>query len=1183
MDERPPNANGPPEGSEEDDLLEALARVVRDDEMTDSEHMERLRRLAAGELTGAELAELRAEAESSEEAARDLEAFSPLGEEFQESLVQRLQAGAVETNAEVVSIDRRPPDVPNRHRTRTWLALAASLVLVVSLSLLLRSPAPDLPDYVATLSDGVQSTRGGDGGDGGSGVERGEELPTFAPGTLFRAAFTPGAAYGGELDFEFYFTNSDGELIHWEGYERDGAAFEIARDAGDLPLRPGVWTLVFVYGLDGRLPEPQTAEDLDAESKWWTTRSVTFRVLADEAASTEPPLEVLYAGCAEVRPGPICVPQEGLTLWVRSLPRAEITARTGARTLDPRVQVDGGWQIRPRVTAADGAIEIAAELDQRSSRTFRLRLGPSSLPEWLQEARRRWQSGDTDGLRQELEARYEESADDVRGWLAFMLAYLPPDVPAERRTELLEEAVALQRQNGQLVEWFSNLGVLLHADLSRRRYGDLRRRLDQAMPIESDYPAEAQLVAGFYRGHLDSAIGNPRGALAHRRAVEVVARRVNQIRFLAAAHTELAETLYLLGRVDEAERLFARTVSAEWFQDLSACYRANVLVSRSWTHLLAEGPPEAVFPGLQEAEALTREGGCTEPLPLNLRFNRALALHLEGRDSDARRELVEIESQIDDATTKQRLWWHEINGRIDLAEGDAESAARHARRIEELADLAFEPRGRWRGLVLRAAALDALGATDDALTAYSAAELLLEERSFEVPLDEGRGRFLADRQDAVRRHLDLLLRSGRVDQAFEVARRSRSWELRTIRSGHRLANLTPQQQLAWDRQLQHYLELRRKAEAGTDDDWRLAKNDLGTASSLRAEAEREAREALDLAFRQVGAESHGLPLLDAGELALAFHPLQNDGWVAFGATISTTGSKDEIRYRRFELTYEDLGGDRRSAGPALTDLLLEPFRTQIESARQIRILTVGALQTIDFHALPWDGDVLLAAKPVVYGLDVRTEPAPGTPASTGDARGALVVGDPRLDLPAARREAQIVHDVLVDNGQETRLLLGLEAGREELRTGLPAVDHFHYAGHAVADAGDTAAGGSDGWESALLLASGQSLRLGDVLALDGAPDQVVLSSCESARGASAEPMATLGLAEAFLVAGSSTVVASLRPVGDRDTEAFFRRVYSAYDPQRSPGGLADDMRAAQLAWRAEDPAADWQSFRILVP
>ena len=96
---------------------------------------------------------------------------------------------------------------------------------------------------------------------------------------------------------------------------------------------------------------------------------------------------------------------------------------------------------------------------------------------------------------------------------------------------------------------------------------------------------------------------------------------------------------------------------------------------------------------------------------------------------------------------------------------------------------------------------------------------------------------------------------------------------------------------------------------------------------------------------------------------------------------------------------------------------------------------------------------------------------------------------------------------------------------------------FHFAGHTEVD-------DQLPWRSARLANTGDSMLTASAIASHriGRP-LVVLSSCESGGGRARSGEGVAGLATAFLVAGSPTVVATLWPVDDRVTARLIERFY----------------------------------------
>jgi cellulose synthase operon protein C len=183
------------------------------------------------------------------------------------------------------------------------------------------------------------------------------------------------------------------------------------------------------------------------------------------------------------------------------------------------------------------------------------------------------------------------------------------------------------------------------------------------------------------------------------------------------------------------------------------------------------------------------------------------------------------------------------------------------------------------------------------------------------------------------------------------------------------------------------------------------------------------------------------------------------------------------------------------------------------------------------------------------------------------------VADPQGNLPASVREAGVVSAALRGQAWTADTLRGEEAREEVVRPALGRTDLFHYAGHGTFS-------GFGGWESVLPLAGGTRLTLGDVLTLGRPPSWVVLSGCETGRSGADAPVEGLGLAQAFLLAGSRAVIATTQQVDDRAAEGLFAELYQGWGDAPD---LAVLLQRAQLAWRRRAPGDGWKSFRLFEP
>jgi tetratricopeptide (TPR) repeat protein len=703
---------------------------------------------------------------------------------------------------------------------------------------------------------------------------------------------------------------------------------------------------------------------------------------------------------------------------------------------------------------------------------------------------------------------------------------------------------------------------VMGADILAGRLGKVRETLD-SLRVPPQAPADLRYVVAYYRGLLADSEGDYRSALAAVQQAGEIAERMGWKRDQRIAELKMATLLREVGRSRESAQLFERLLRTP---AANSCDQAQLLNNQAWSALLAReagerfGDPTPVFERALE-EYATCESTTIEKKG-NILFNLALAHLQEGRLPQAQDLLARAQELEPHAPVPHRLWSLDLEGRIALRERRPAQALRRFADLEKLALETSSSDGRLRAAFGQAQTHETLGDPAAALKILAAAEALIDEQSLQIPIQEGREFFVATRQAVVGLHVEILLDQGRNAQALDVARHSRSRVLRQLESSGRITSLPPERLARWGRLLTEYHERRAALEERAKDDWKLLLDQQSHERAAR-KAEAEAlKKLLDEAFLILGGPGERPgdlpPPPRPGELILAYHPLPH-GWVGFAADGKTVAA------HRFELP-PDL-----SRTDELSRRLLLPFHAAIRQARRLRILTSGPLQAVDFHALPFDGDVLLAGAPVVYGLDLPAARRFAQPAG----RRALLVADPRGDLLGALAEARTVGKVL-KSGSPPWIVEELKAGQASAATvssRLAGVDLLHYAGHGVF-------AGFGGWDSSLLLAEETRLTLGDLLALDRVPAWVVLSGCDTGRSSAETSVESLGLAQGFLLAGSRAVVASTRPVDDRTAPELFTELYRQWDHEPD---LAVALQRAQLSWRKKHPRADWQSFRLFEP
>ena len=762
------------------------------------------------------------------------------------------------------------------------------------------------------------------------------------------------------------------------------------------------------------------------------------------------------------------------------------------------------------------------------------------------------------------------------------------------------EAIDAHRRAGNLSAVVDDTTALVFVLIQHdRRFAESRRLLDGLVDGRGAALAghsDSVYLIEYYRGLLSRKIADHRNALSHLRLASLEATRFGDTKRRGYADQILGHSLAETGRIDEALELMDRALD-ELPTVGSECARMALVNNYAWQLLLEEDASELKTTRSGEGvgdprrrrlrpRALLREalelasGPCAgfpgkrETIQLNLALaalhdgdldgaeeNLASALRprLDSRDRDAHegRALTALDS----------LWARDIRGRLASARGKHEDALAHYAAMSELATNFSNPPGRWRALVGRAQAHAALGQPERAQALWQRADALLDTDSLLVPIHARRDRFLGRRGAATERHLESLLASGDVVDAFRVARHARARHLRSLANDQRLQSLSANHRRLWDLAMEDYRRHRESLEEATANAWQLPSDSLPVARRRQAHLEHLTREALDQALALLAPQSRAdaqFRDVPDGTLVLATFPLASD-WAIFAQDARG------IRVHRVRFDIETANAADLSAA------LLAPFTPELERNSRVVVMTSGASRAIDFHALPLRGHPLLATHRVAYSLDLPPRARAGVAPANANANAnaneteatILVVADPRGDLPRAREEGARVRELATGGG--VKFISGNEATGAAVRALIPLARTFHFAGH-----GDFAE--SNELDSALSLADDTRLTVADVLALPHAPERVVLVGCETGKTATETPLGSLGLAQAFLISGSGAIAASTRPIRDSLGERFTELLY-----QQNSVPFEDAVQDAQRALLRDYPGSDWASFRLLIP
>jgi CHAT domain-containing protein len=269
-----------------------------------------------------------------------------------------------------------------------------------------------------------------------------------------------------------------------------------------------------------------------------------------------------------------------------------------------------------------------------------------------------------------------------------------------------------------------------------------------------------------------------------------------------------------------------------------------------------------------------------------------------------------------------------------------------------------------------------------------------------------------------------------------------------------------------------------------------------------------------------------------------------------------------------EITNEESSFPRNEE---LADILIGPVRSVIGTAEHLIVVPHGPLHNLAFSALRPQPDrsdrafltelhrlsYLPAASFVELCLAMER------PAFSIGA--ALVVGDPKGDLPESRREAIDVAQVLgVDP------VLGPDARRSVLLTAPLGLGTIHVSCHGFFEAKSPIRSGLD-------FADG-SLTAHDLSKTNIRAGRLVLSACLTGKASVIPGDELLGLTRACFEAGVPTVVTALTEVWEDSSRAFFGVFYRQLAAGRSTLDAFSDAIAAVRAARAFSHPVHWAPY-----
>lgn len=300
--------------------------------------------------------------------------------------------------------------------------------------------------------------------------------------------------------------------------------------------------------------------------------------------------------------------------------------------------------------------------------------------------------------------------------------------------------------------------------------------------------------------------------------------------------------------------------------------------------------------------------------------------------------------------------------------------------------------------------------------------------------------------------------------------------------------------------------------------------------------------------------------------------------------------------RRNEATY-------RQAGLALRQAIWDPLAPALTNAKTVYTAPDGALQLVNLDTLPIGGTQYLAETGPLFQLLSSERDLVAPPLVPRAKGGLLALGNPSfatlgapttcadLDrrrfppLPGSGAEALAVGKLWKAQGGRGEVLRRTAASESAVKTRASGQQVLHLATHGFFLSSscqrdrEAALAGNPLLRSGLVLSAGGATQEDGLLTAEevsalrlDSTELVVLSGCDTARGAAQAGEGLLGLRRAFQAAGARQVVSSLWPVDDAATQQWMLRFYQAR-LQRGAGVVQAARSASAAELRARRAAA----------
>ncbi|MEX0820680.1 MAG: CHAT domain-containing protein [Rhodothermales bacterium] len=767
--------------------------------------------------------------------------------------------------------------------------------------------------------------------------------------------------------------------------------------------------------------------------------------------------------------------------------------------------------------------------------------------------------------------------------------------------EILERAVASARANRAVPQEAGALLTLAQVREQMGRYDAAHVAADSALALATNFNVVDYMIsARAVLGEMERSTGNLGAATDHFSAGLALAERSDNRARIAELRRDLGISALQLGDLGGAQRHFDAYGEAASASDLQ---RADVLywVGRSYFSFENYGLALEHF---EEAERLV--GTQNDALRgLILRDNGSALLEL-GRTGEAlvrMREAAELLS----GNRYHAYMTRAVLGHALVESGAYEEALAQFAMAEGVEDELEWSAFHWYPLHGEALAYWGMGDRDAAEARFTEAVSLIETLRDHLSDPDDRSFFVFDKVDVYDDFAAFLREQGRVSDAFQVGERARSRTLVDL-----LYSTQQARKLDLTNPVDRAIELARQVRAVEDELNREMAfgegvDEADALRGTRAAYLRDTRSRAGAQYQQAAADIFGSQLLytfdpvpadtiramlradeavvvyslsdaergsDASRGGSMAYVITPDGLEAVPLDVTDDEVREAVSF--FRSAVENPSNDNfETLSRHLYASLIEPVRSVLPAGvRHLNVVPEGSMHYLPFAALMDDrGDYL------VERYTVSVAPSASVLKLTRDRNPRqwsymLLLGDPDGRLPGAREEAL---SIASQSPSRRHALIGADASQSMFESVASQYDVVHFATHARFE-------NRAPWRSHLELHDG-NLTVSEIGRLSLDAYLVTLSACETALSSGVvsdvpDGDEWVGFNQAFLAAGTPSVLASLWRIDDASSGALMMEFYDHLTTRDKAESLAAAQRSA-LSEAATSHPFYWAAFTIV--